>query len=409
MQATNIVERQGRKRGLVKELNSIRLQQSKKPPTHLMRMFNAVASLNDRQQLSILMELMSFGVDKMQNMVARIPHAELMKIVQSTFKSYMAKNTQPEATLGKGLKEKHGPPSQVLGRRDFNTPKRWEMGIERQTAVQEILLSMVAADTLCGLKELHENYNIVHCDIKPQNILLSFDKQSFKISDFGCVCVIDKKTGKVRSSGVDLGAKLYRAPERLISKESASGIAEVTVEDDVDGNIMDSPFANQVTEFDEKADVWSLGIMLLELACGVHPCSPFKCDFWNYTNELKLTKMVKPLVWSFDFCDFIVRCVCVDVGKRWSVDQLRQHPFIAHYSSVPRSKLKMFMERLERESASFQRKQQRELFQKQILLSTNQIARDNYLKDGRTKWKEFTGFLSVTPELKDLSKFPRLA
>ncbi|CCW62768.1 unnamed protein product [Phytomonas sp. EM1] len=410
MQATNAVERQGRKRGLVKELNMIRLQQSTPPATHLMRMFNAVASLNGQQQLSILLELMSFGVDKMQQMVARIPHRELMKLVQSTFKSYMAKHAPEEGGLARGLKRQLGPPSQVLGRRDFNTPKAWERAAERQTAVPEIILAMIAADTLAGLRALHTDYRIVHCDIKPENILLSFDKQSFKISDFGCGCAIDARTGKVRCSGVDLGAKLYRAPERLIGKDPASlGVEAAPEEEEEDGRIVDSPFAHQVIEFDEKADVWSLGVTLLELACGVHPCSPFKSDFWNYTNELKLTKMVKPLTWSPDFCDFIVRCVCVDVAKRWSVDQLLEHPFILHYSNVPRSRLRIFMERLEEESASFQRKQQRELLQKQILLSTNQVARDNYLKESRSKWKEFTGFLSVTPELKDLSKFPRLA
>lgn len=89
--ATNDVERQGRKKGLVKELTMISLQRSRPPPEYMMQMFNAVASLDvEQKQLSILMELMSFTVENIQQMVSRIPKEELMGIAQSTFRKYMA-------------------------------------------------------------------------------------------------------------------------------------------------------------------------------------------------------------------------------------------------------------------------------------------------------------------------------
>lgn len=43
------------------------------------------------------------------------------------------------------------------------------------------------------------------------------------------------------------------------------------------------------------------------------------------------------------------------------------------------------MERLEAESATFQRKQQIALLQKQILLSTQKEAKDNYQMQSRSK------------------------
>lgn len=64
---------------------------------------------------------------------------------------------------------------------------------------------------------------------------------------------------------------------------------------------------------------------------------------------------------------------------------------------IKRSKLQRFMERLEAESATFQRKQQIALLQKQILLSTQKEAKDNYQMQSRSKWRSFTCFLKEAP------------
>ncbi|RNF13014.1 putative protein kinase [Trypanosoma conorhini] len=393
-EATNAVEQQGRKRGLVKELNMIRLQRSREPPRHLMQVFNAVATLdNERQHLYILMELMSFSMEDAQRMLSRFPVHEMMKMTQSTFRNYLAGSALAQKQTEKLLKQQSASCMHLTGRSSYNVPEDWELNIDRQTPAPEIILSMLAADVLKGLQELHEAYSILHCDLKPANVLLDFNKRCFKIADFGCGCQMNPNSRLVKRTGIDLGSKLYKAPERLQHE-----LAGAEPEDEM-------PWV----EFTPAADVWSLGVMLLELGNGVNPCYSFKSDYWNFVNNLKLSRMVKPLAWSSAFHDFIVRCLMQDPAQRWTVHRLQQHPFILRYSRVPREKLTSFMERLKNESETFQLRQQRELLEKQILLSRGKKAHDRYQNQSRTRWKAFTGFLSVAPQLEDTEKFPRLS
>lgn len=77
----------------------------------------------------------------------------------------------------------------------------------------------------------------MHCDLKPGNVLLSFDKQKFKLADFGCGCAMNRVTQKVRRTGVDLGAKLYKTPERLVNATSANLLQMLSsIDDDDDRN-----------------------------------------------------------------------------------------------------------------------------------------------------------------------------
>ncbi|EPY21933.1 protein kinase [Strigomonas culicis] len=412
-EAANSIERQGRKRGLVKELHMINLQRSKKPPQYLMSMFNAVATVdNERQHLSVLMELMSFSFEDVQHMIARIPQTELNKITQSSFKNHLGRTSTSrwQQEVDMLMRQQPGSCMHVMGRNSFNGPEEWEYLGDRQTTIHEIILSMLAHDVLRGLAELHEDYHMVHCDLKPANILLAFDMQHFKLTDFGCGSMLDAKTQKVRRKGVDLGSKLYKAPERLMTHYDATDSANGAASNGDDGGEGDETFegCDEIVEFTAKADVWSLGIVLLELASGVHPCQPFKSDYWNYINLLKLPRMSKPLNWSNAFSDFIVRCVNVDVDKRWSVQKLQGHPFITKYETVPRNKLKVFIQKLESESANFQRKQQKEILEEQIRLSTMVQARDNHKWKSMVKWRSFTGFLRVAPQPTDTQKFPHL-
>ncbi|XP_021278516.1 G-type lectin S-receptor-like serine/threonine-protein kinase LECRK2, partial [Herrania umbratica] len=88
-----------------------------------------------------------------------------------------------------------------------------------------------------GLFYLHEECSsqIIHCDIKPQNILLD-DSFSAKISDFGLAKLLKKD--QTRTTTAIRGTKGYVAPEWFRNMP-------ITV----------------------KVDVYSFGILLLELIC----------------------------------------------------------------------------------------------------------------------------------------------
>lgn len=83
-----------------------------------------------------------------------------------------------------------------------------------------------------GIQHLH-SINIIHRDLKPENILLVKDR--VKITDFGMAKIIENDmTLKTQA-----GTPLYLAPEIL----NGAG-------------------------YTEKVDVWSLGIIFLEIASG---------------------------------------------------------------------------------------------------------------------------------------------
>ena len=72
---------------------------------------------------------------------------------------------------------------------------------------------------------------------------------------------------------------------------------------------------------EQKSDVWSLGISLMELAEGVNPfegCNPGKV-------RGRVCEFRPPLCsedWSAAFVDFVNKCLVKDVEERWSVEQL---------------------------------------------------------------------------------------
>lgn len=94
-------------------------------------------------------------------------------------------------------------------------------------------------DQLIGAYSHLLSLNIVHRDMKSQNILLSQDLKTIKIIDFGLSKVI--RTDMTRTV---VGSPAYMAPERLGAED-----------------------------YDSTSDIWSLGIILYEM---IYRANPFK-------------------------------------------------------------------------------------------------------------------------------------
>ncbi|GMM36804.1 mitogen-activated protein kinase kinase [Saccharomycopsis crataegensis] len=100
----------------------------------------------------------------------------------------------------------------------------------------EFFINHVAYSVLNGLKYLYTQHKIIHRDIKPSNVLLN-SKGTLKLCDFG---VSRELIGSVADTFV--GTSTYMSPERILG-------AKYTI----------------------KGDIWSLGLMLVELATGFFP------------------------------------------------------------------------------------------------------------------------------------------
>lgn len=132
-------------------------------------------------------------------------------------------------------------------------------------------------DVLSGLKYIHD-LNIIHRDIKLQNILIKSDNNKFvfKISDFGFSCLdlsSDKLDNSLYSSDFEYsfskiqekyyklcGTPYYMAPEIILNFHKFD---QINLDNNSPKNII----------YDKKIDIWSLGISLYELIFNKLPFS----------------------------------------------------------------------------------------------------------------------------------------
>ncbi|TKS69327.1 Serine/threonine-protein kinase 10 [Collichthys lucidus] len=179
--------------------------------------------------------------------------------------------------------------------------------LELERPLTEPQIRVVCKQTLQALVYLHDN-NIIHRDLKAGNILLTLDGD-VKLADFG---VSAKNTKTLQRRDSFIGTPYWMAPEVVMCETSK-----------------DRPY-------DYKADIWSLGVTLIELA----QIEPPNHEMNPMRVLLKIAKadpptLMQPSRWSPEFSDFLKRCLDKHVDNRWTAMQLLQHTFI---SSVADSK-----------------------------------------------------------------------
>ncbi|XP_069756515.1 STE20-like serine/threonine-protein kinase isoform X2 [Narcine bancroftii] len=177
--------------------------------------------------------------------------------------------------------------------------------LELERALTEPQIRVICKHTLEALNYLHDN-KVIHRDLKAGNILLTMEGD-VKLADFG-VSAKNSRTLQRRDSFI--GTPYWMAPEVVMCETSK-----------------DKPY-------DYKADIWSLGVTLIEMAQMEpphHELNPMRV-------LLKIAKadpptLAQPSRWSPEFSDFLKKAVDKNVENRWSCQQLLQHPFVANVNS----------------------------------------------------------------------------
>jgi len=161
--------------------------------------------------------------------------------------------------------------------------------------LSESQIAFVCRETLRGLRYIHHHFR-VHRDIKSDNILLGIDG-SVKVADFGYAAQLTEQRSK-RTTIV--GTPYWMAPE-LIRGEN----------------------------YDQKVDIWSTGIMIIEMAEGEPPymdLPPLRALFFITTKGIPGLK--QPEKWSNEFSDFMSQSLTVDFSIRPTSATLLDHPFL---------------------------------------------------------------------------------
>eukprot|EP00038_Savillea_parva_P026540 m.54957 g.54957 ORF g.54957 m.54957 type:complete len:449 (+) comp7570_c0_seq1:119-1465(+) len=173
----------------------------------------------------------------------------------------------------------------------------------------ERVIAAVGYSVLDGLSFLKEHLKVMHRDIKPANILIN-SKGQIKMCDFS-IC---KELRSHASVNTYIGTVYYMAPERI------------------------KPTADK--GYDTKADLWSLGVTLVELATGVYPYPREAHDIFAMCTHIVRgpTAVERPEVvaagLSDDCIDFCRSCVQRSPKNRADHQVLLKHTFFKHVATA---------------------------------------------------------------------------
>ncbi|RZF33878.1 hypothetical protein LSTR_LSTR009902 [Laodelphax striatellus] len=168
-------------------------------------------------------------------------------------------------------------------------------------SLSERITKFLITQILIALKHLHSK-NIVHCDLKPENVLLSSDSDfpQVKLCDFGFARIIGEKS--FRRSVV--GTPAYLAPEVLRNKG-----------------------------YNRSLDMWSVGVIVYVSLSGTFP---FNEDEDINEQIQNAAFMYPPNPWkdiSRDAIDLINNLLQVKQRKRFTVDKSLSHVWLQDYQT----------------------------------------------------------------------------
>ncbi|XP_061249189.1 serine/threonine-protein kinase 10 [Bos javanicus] len=177
--------------------------------------------------------------------------------------------------------------------------------LELDRGLTEPQIQVVCRQMLEALTFLHGK-KIIHRDLKAGNVLMTLEGD-IRLADFG-VSAKNLKTLQKRDSFI--GTPYWMAPEVVMCE---------TMKD---------------TPYDYKADIWSLGITLIEMAQiepPHHELNPMRV-------LLKIAKsdpptLLSPSKWSAEFRDFLKTALDKNPETRPSAAQLLEHPFVSSVTS----------------------------------------------------------------------------
>ncbi len=142
-------------------------------------------------------------------------------------------------------------------------------------------------DIATGMAVAHQA-GIVHRDLKPANVLID-NESLLKIVDFGVAAAQSQGDTQLTKTGYVIGSPKYMAPEQILGKK-----------------------------VDERADIYSLGVIMYEMFAGVPPYS--RGDHMSVMYQHVQGKARQPIEINkelpVELNNLVMRCMSLDKAKR---------------------------------------------------------------------------------------------
>jgi mitogen-activated protein kinase kinase 3 len=174
---------------------------------------------------------------------------------------------------------------------------------DQTTLMPEYVIGKSTYQLLRALNFLHKQRHQVHRDVKPENVLVnSFGE--FKLTDFG---ISKQLLSTINICKSFVGTIAYMSPERMNSEE-----------------------------YSYLSDVWSLGLIVYEMATGQHWYP--ECRSFIEMRETILSNSVPQLPddgrFSEEMIDFVDQWLQINPKDRASTSDLLLHPWILKYAEI---------------------------------------------------------------------------
>ena len=213
----------------------------------------------------------------------------------------------------------------------FDYIKSYEIGLNDQNC------KVIIYKVLKGLETLHGK-GICHRDLDPQNIFLDGERYQVQLGDYGLSdFFLDESGNRIVLKG-EKGKPVYKAPEMMKWKE-----------------------------YDERVDIFSLGVTLFVLRTATYP---FASAIPNYNGSImsklysyiknkkeenywkQLTKIISKkceIIFEPHFKDLFVKMVAYKPDERLTIEEILNHPYMVEVSHANEELFKIFEDNLIKE------------------------------------------------------------
>ena len=212
------------------------------------------------------------------------------------------------------------------------------LNVKQITEIEKLLIILDLAQVI---EYLHA-FNLIHRDLKPQNIMIN-EKKEIKLFDFGISKITHHSETKTREG---TGTCFYMAPENYPENKFNSNI------DDSDSSIDEETLEDLDIKISNKIDIWAFGLIINEIFSSEKPWQGRISK--GIPNHIKAIQIQQLLIqratfepsqnMGNDIRKVVFACTKINPAERPTMKQIKMFFLKKFYSYVKKTNLNNYFE-----------------------------------------------------------------